>query len=56
MSYNIGIKCRACDAQLPEDHHDPEFCLTCLAVVAEYNKDIVKKDSTEIITELMEEN
>lgn len=41
-----GIQCKACGASLYEDD-DMELCRECMAVVFDYNKDLMSDDDKE---------
>lgn len=43
---NIGIKCKACGKAI-DYNYDPELCTECLAVVLDYNKDLLFFDDGE---------
>ena len=32
VKLSVGLHCKACDALLSTQHHDPELCGTCLEV------------------------
>lgn len=48
LNLKPGLHCKACDAPLDQSPDD-ELCTTCLAVVYEYNKDILEEDEDDFV-------